>query len=93
MIVKLLGILDIIVGICFWLFGLFHIIPSSFILILSLFLIGKGLVFIAGFSVASILDILFGIIILTGTSFAFPKIIVILISMFIVQKGLFSLAG
>jgi len=93
MIVKLLGILDIVVGICFWLFGLFHIIPSSFIFILGLFLLGKGIVFLAGFSVASILDILFGIIILTGASFAFPKIIVILVSMFIVQKGIFSLMG
>ena len=93
MIVKLLGILDIVVGICFWLFGLFFIIPSSFIFILGLFLLGKGIIFLAGFSVASILDILFGIIILTGISFAFPKIIVILVSMFIVQKGLFSLAG
>ena len=93
MIIKILGILDIIAGICFWLFGIFHIIPGNFIFILGLFLLGKGIVFITGLSFASFLDVIFGIIIIVGVSFVLPKIIVILISFFIIQKGIFSLMG
>ena len=39
MIIKVLGILDLFVGVVFWIFGIFHIIPSSFVLILGLFFI------------------------------------------------------
>jgi hypothetical protein len=91
MIIKILGILDIIVGICFWLFGIFNIIPSEFIFILGLFLLVKGIIFITGFSIASFFDIFLGILIIISTSFNLPKIIIILISLFIVQKGIFSL--
>ena len=93
MIIKVLGILDLFVGIVFWIFGIFHIIPSSFVLVLGLFLLAKGIVFITGLSITSFLDIISSIIIITATSVAMPKIVVILIAIFLIQKGIFSMLG
>ena len=91
MIIKLLGILDIFIGICFWIFGIFGWIPESFILLLGLFLLGKGIVFVSGLSFGSILDIIFSIVMIIGTSIVLPKAIVIIVSLFLLQKGIFSL--
>lgn len=93
MLIKILGILDIFIGLCFWLFGIFNIIPSSFILILGLFLLVKGIIFITGLSVTSFLDIICAVIIITGSSIVLPKIVVILVAIFLIQKGIFSLLG
>ncbi len=93
MIIKILGILDIFIGLCFWLFGIFNIIPKSFILILGLFLLVKGIIFITGLSVTSFLDIICAVIIITGSSIVLPKIVVILVAIFLIQKGVFSLFG
>jgi len=91
MIIKILGILDIFVGICFWLFGIFHVIPSSFILILGLYLLAKGIAFITGLSFISLLDIVSSFIIIASTSNTMPQVVVILVSLFLLQKGVFSL--
>lgn len=91
MIIKVLGILDLFVGSIFWLFGIFHIIPSSFVLILGLFLLAKGIIFITGLSITSFLDIISAIVIITATSVALPNLVIILISIFLIQKGIFSM--
>jgi hypothetical protein len=91
MIVKILGILDIFVAIVFWLFGMFHIIPSQFILLLGMILLVKGLIFITGLSITSFLDILSGILILTATAITMPNLVIVLITLFLLQKGFFSL--
>lgn len=94
MIIKFLGILDIFIAICFWIFGIFNLqIMSGFILVLGLFLLAKGIIFITGLSFASFFDILCAIIIIIASSFAMPKIIVILASIFLIQKGVFSLVS
>jgi len=93
MIIKLLGALDIFIGICFWIFGIFGLIPESFILILGLFLVAKGIVFITGLSIISFLDIISGIVIVVGSSVVLPKVVVIIISLFLFQKGVFSLVS
>jgi len=93
MIIKVLGILDLFVGVIFWLFGIFHIIPSSFVLILGLFLLAKGIIFITGLSITSFLDIISAIVIITATSVTLPNLVVILISIFLIQKGIFSMLG
>jgi len=95
MIIKVLGILDLFVGIVFWIFGIFHIIPSSFVLVLGLFLLAKGIVFITGLSITSFLDIISSIVIITAssTSIVMPKLVVILIAIFLIQKGIFSMLG
>ena len=91
MIIKILGILDIAIGVIFWLFGIFNIIPNSFILLLGFILFVKGIIFITGLSIISVLDIIFGIIMITATEIVMPKLIIILISIFLIQKGIFSL--
>jgi len=93
MIIKALGILDIFIGIVFWLFGIFGIIPNSFILLLGLILLVKGIVFVTGLSIVSFLDIIFAVIIIIASSIEMPNLVVIIISIFLIQKGVFSLFG
>lgn len=91
MLVKFLGIFDIFVAICFWLFGIFHIFPEKFIFVLGIILLVKGLIFIFGLSIVSFLDIIFGIIIIIASSTTIPNVVVILTTLFLLQKGIFSL--
>lgn len=91
MLIKLLGIFDIFVAICFWLFGILNVFSSKFILILGFILVIKGLIFILGLSIVSVLDIIVGIVIAISTSVTMPKAVVILIALFLIQKGIFSL--
>ena len=93
MLVKILGLFDIFIAVCFWLFGILHLFPGRFIMILGFILLIKGLIFIVGFSAVSFLDITFGIVIAVAPSVALPKWVFIIISLFIVQKGIFSLLG
>lgn len=90
MILKILGTLDIFVALVFWLFGIFHIVNESFVLILGLFLLAKGIAFISGLSIGSILDIISAGIIIVSTGMEMPKIVVIIVSLFLLQKGVFS---
>ncbi|MFA5173835.1 MAG: hypothetical protein WC438_01500 [Candidatus Pacearchaeota archaeon] len=89
-IIKILGVLDIFIGLMFWLFGIFGLFPEL-MLLLGLILLVKGIVFITGLSIISFLDIILGFIIIGSTGFEMPKIIVIIISLFLLQKGIFSL--
>jgi hypothetical protein len=91
MIIKILGILDIFVGMCFWVFGIFGLIPGEFIILLGLFLLCKGIVFATNLSVASILDIISSIIIIFSSSIEMPNFLIIIVSLFLLQKGIFSL--
>ncbi len=91
MIVKILGVLDIFVGMCFWIFGIFGWIPEGFVLILGLFLLVKGIVFITGLSVTSFLDIGSALIIISSSSVEIPQLVVVAVSLFLIQKGIFSL--
>ena len=91
MIIKILGIFDIFIGIVFWLFGIFHIIPNHFILIIGLFLLAKGIIFITGFSIASALDIICSVLIILASSHEFPRAVYIFVALFLLQKGAFSM--
>jgi len=91
MILKLLGILDIISALIFWIFGMFHIIPLNFILVIAFYLIIKGIIFSISLDAASVIDILVSILIFVSIGFALPKIIVFLIALYLIQKGVFSL--
>ena len=90
-VVKLLGILDISIAMCFWIFGIFGWIPENFILLIGLFLLGKGVVFLTGLSVASVLDILAAIVIVIASGYDLPNVIIIIVSLFLVQKGIMCL--
>jgi len=91
MIIKILGILDIIAGLLFWLSGFFHIIPDSIIILIVIYLITKGLIFVISKDIASILDIITGLAIYLSMSIALPGIVIFLITFFLLQKGILSL--
>ena len=90
-IVKILGLLDIITAAIFWLSGLFALIPQHFVLLFSFFLFVKGIFFLMSKDIASIFDIICAVLIYSSLSFAMPKFIIILVTLFLLQKGVFSL--
>ena len=89
-IIKVLGFFDLLVGIVFWVFGMFGIIPGNFITLLGLIILVKGLIFVASKDIASVLDIVSGGIILVSFQVVMPEIVVILVSLYLIQKGVFS---
>jgi hypothetical protein len=91
MIIQILGILDVIVAISFWIYGVFGLIPSGLVLILGLILLGKSIGFIYNLNIASILDIVCAMIIIFSSTIDIPIILVIIVSLFLLQKGIFSL--
>ena len=91
MIVKILGIFDILVRVSFWISTIFHIIPENFLLILALFLLAKGIAFLISLNIISLVDIVCALLIILSFSFTFPLLIPILVSLFLIQKGIFSL--
>lgn len=93
MIIKILGILDIISALVFWVFGMFHIIPKSLVLFFAFYLLIKGVIFLISADIASILDIVCSIIMFLALNFSMPNAAIILVALFLIQKGLFSLAS
>jgi hypothetical protein len=92
MIIKILGIFDIFVALCFWVFGIFHLsFMSHFIFILGCILLVKGIIFLTGLSIASVLDIIASFALIGGASTFLPNIVVIIVTLFLIQKGAFSL--
>lgn len=91
MIVKILGVLDILAALFLWLFHFFHIIPEEIILILAFYLLAKGVVFLISKDIASMLDVLCAVLIFINLQSALPSFIIILISVFLLQKGILSL--
>jgi hypothetical protein len=93
MLVKFLGILDIFIAIAFWIFAVFNILPEKFIMALGIILLIKGVVFVLGLSVASIIDIICALVIIIASSTQVPHTVNIIVALFLFQKGLFSLAS
>ena len=93
MIIKILGILDIISGLLFWLGSFFHIIPDQIIILIVFYLIIKGVIFIISKDIASILDIISGLVIYLSMSFNLPAFVIIIVTFFLLQKGIFSLVA
>ena len=91
MIIKILGVLDIITAALFWIFSFFGIIPESFILVSAIYLITKGIIFVISDHFASVADIIAGIAIFASLSFAMPAFVIIIITLYLAQKGIFSL--
>jgi len=91
MIVKILGILDILAAILFWLSAIFHIIPSSLILLFAFILLAKGIFFLISEHFASVIDVFIALIMFASLSFHIPQVIVIVLSLILLQKGVASL--
>jgi hypothetical protein len=91
MIVKILGILDIIVSLLFWVYAIFNVqILAGIIFILGFILLVKGIIFITGFSIPSFLDIGSALIIIASSTIELPAVLVIIVSLFLLQKGVMS---
>jgi len=94
MLIKLLGLLDIFAGLMFWVYGVFGVGSlSGLVLVLGLVLLGKGAIFLIGLDVVSVIDVILGLVIITGSSFEMPIVVVVITSLFLIQKGVFSMMG
>jgi len=91
MIVKIFGALDLITAILFWISATFNFLPQGLVMILALYLIAKGAAFLISKDIASIIDIIAGIIIFISLSFQLPTIVITLVTIYLLQKGIFSL--
>jgi|GEM_PF-2960553 len=87
MLLQIFGLLDVVIGVSAVLmaFGLYW---KAFILGAGIYLIAKGLLFIR--SIASILDIAAGALLLIGLFVVLPKQVFFILALVIVQKGIFS---
>ena len=87
MILQLFGLIDILSSL---LFGLifFGVYLKTITLILGIYLIIKGLVFLN--ALASIIDIAAGIILILSNFYAFPNSILAILGLLMLQKGIFS---
>lgn len=90
-IVKFLGILDIIMAAVFWLFSFYHFIPESFVFILALIILVKGIFFMISEYFASVGDVIAGALILLSLYWALPAVLVVIITIYLLQKGIFSM--
>jgi hypothetical protein len=89
--VKILGTIDLITAILFWVFMVFDVTGlSQIITFLGIFLLVKGIVFATTADIASVLDIISALIIIVGSAFNMHIILVIIVAIYLAQKGLFS---
>lgn len=88
---KVMGILDILVAVIFFLSDKTSFIPIALVWIIGLYLIIKGIGFALLLDFASILDVLSGIIIIISIPIAIYPILFYIIIIFLLQKGIFSL--
>lgn len=94
MIVKLLGILDLLSAVLFFLFAYLGWISGAFIVAAAFYLIFKGAAFVLlAKSIISGLDVIAGIIIFVSLDIVFPQIVVLIVVLYLLQKGVFSLLG
>jgi len=90
MIIKILGTIDLLAAVFFWIYGIFGIIPSGLIFFFAFFLLMKGVVFLIAKDFASAGDIICSILMFFSVYATLPEFIVILVSLFLLQKGIFS---
>ena len=89
--IKILGILDIIAGVIFWLSIIFNI-PNLFLGIAGIYLLAKALIFIGfGLDILSFFDLISGFAIIASVSINIPIIFVSIISLYLIIKGIISL--
>ena len=91
MIVKILGLLDILTAISFWLHSFYNIIPESVIGFFALLILIKGIFFIISEQFASVGDIFSSLIVFLSLYMALPAFIVIIITLYLLEKGVFSM--
>lgn len=96
MVIKILGAIDLVIGIIFWIQGIVisvfgaHLFPEIFISFLGMVLLAKGLIFLIGLDVMSFIDVICAAVIMLSPSVKMPFVIYTMVSIFLIQKGVFS---
>jgi len=91
MIIKILGLVDILAAVIVFLFSKFSFIPDLFMYVTGAYLIVKGLIFVLGSDVASVLDVISGLVVLVMAFYPVHVLIMVIVVFFLIQKGIFSL--
>ena len=95
MLAKILGVLDLIVAAVFFVNNTFDKsdswFPDKIVLIMGIYLLIKGILFLLTIDFASSLDVIASIIIIISAWVTIPLILAIIVLIFLVQKGLLSL--
>jgi hypothetical protein len=96
MLLKLLGVLDLIVAFIVFVnayfFRLFSF-PDIFIICAGTYLLIKGILFALVLDFTSFIDIAAGIIILLTLSLTVPHLIMAIVFIYLLQKGIISLVS
>jgi hypothetical protein len=96
MLIKFLGITDIIIAILFTInanLDRADWFPEKIIFWAGIFLLVKGILFVLTLDIASVLDILCAVVMLLSLIFNMPLIISAIVIIILLQKGLFSLVN
>ena len=93
MIVKILGLADLIVAAIFLISVYFLSFPTTIILVAGIYLLIKGLIFSILLDVASILDVICAMIILLSIPFNLSLLLSSVVLLFLILKGIMSLAS
>ena len=97
MIMKLLGVADLIIALLFFLNNTFDKsdawLPNSIILWAGIVLLVKGIFFLIFLDFASIIDIVCGLIIILSAFMSIYWLLAFLVAVFLVQKGLISIVA
>ena len=91
MILKTLGILDLISAIIIWVSFFFKIMPETFVLTIAIYLIIKGGFFLILRDPLSALDVVIGILAITSLYIAVFPYFIIVSTLYLIAKGSFSL--
>jgi hypothetical protein len=89
MFIKILGAIDIIIGLLLILLGIGMNTPKIILMVSGIVLVVKSLLgFFKDF--ASWIDLLSGVIIIIAVYVTIPSVILIILAILLIQKGLFS---
>lgn len=86
--IGIFGHLDLVLGILLLIKGTFGIIPMWLLSLFVILIFFKALPFVFGGDIASVLDIIFSILIFSA--YIIPNYIFIVIAVYFIQKGLLS---
>jgi len=91
MILKILGVGDLIIAAIFILSYLWHIIPDTWLFVMAGYLALKGLIFLISLDLASMVDIGCALVMFISAFFNIPFLVGGVVALFLIQKGVLSL--
>jgi len=91
MLVKALGILDLLIALVLFLMAFNVVIPFLLLIAMVVILAAKSVPFILNFDLASIIDVLVAILIGVNFFVNIPTFLFLVVALAVGQKGVFSL--